>query len=160
MSMPALALISSDSSLYQQVTVALRGTSWSVEWLAPGSAEDGVLQSDDLQVFMPVLRVTGFDTPVARSADSLYVPDNDRILGAILFENTMDREVEGQSTAGYLWNVKNVAPFLKVDNGLADEENGVQLMKPIPELAALLAAPGLASVPAVARAWPQSRASR
>lgn len=62
----------------------------------------------------------------------------DRILGAILFENTMDREVEGQSTASYLWNVKNVAPFLKVDKGLADEENGVQLMKPMPDLAALL----------------------
>lgn len=62
----------------------------------------------------------------------------DRILGAILFEGTMDREVEGQPTASYLWNVKNVAPFLKVDQGLADEENGVQLMKPIPGLAALL----------------------
>jgi len=62
----------------------------------------------------------------------------DRILGAILFENTMDREIEGQPTASYLWNVKNVAPFLKVDKGLADEENGVQLMNPIPELAALL----------------------
>lgn len=62
----------------------------------------------------------------------------DRILGAILFENTMDREIEGQPTASYLWNVKNVAPFLKVDNGLADEENGVQLMKPMPDLAALL----------------------
>jgi len=62
----------------------------------------------------------------------------DRILGAILFENTMDREIEAQATASYLWNVKNVAPFLKVDNGLADEEDGVQLMKPIPELPALL----------------------
>jgi fructose-bisphosphate aldolase class I len=62
----------------------------------------------------------------------------DRILGAILFEGTMDREVEGQPTASYLWSVKNVAPFLKVDQGLADEENGVQLMKPIPGLAALL----------------------
>ncbi|MBT8103398.1 MAG: fructose bisphosphate aldolase [Gammaproteobacteria bacterium] len=61
-----------------------------------------------------------------------------RILGAILFENTMDREIEGQPTASYLWNVKNVAPFLKVDKGLADEENGVQLMKPIPGLSALL----------------------
>ncbi len=58
----------------------------------------------------------------------------DRILGAILFENTMDREIEGQPTASYLWNVKNVAPFLKVDLGLADEENGVQLMKPISNL--------------------------
>jgi len=61
-----------------------------------------------------------------------------RILGAILFENTMDREIEGQSTASYLWNVKNVAPFLKVDKGLAEEENGAQIMNPIPELAALL----------------------
>ena len=63
----------------------------------------------------------------------------DRILGAILFENTMEREVEGQPTASYLWNVKNVAPFLKVDKGLADEENGVQIMKPMPDLPALLA---------------------
>ena len=62
----------------------------------------------------------------------------DRILGAILFENTMDREVEGQSTASYLWNVKRVVPFLKVDKGLADEKNGVQLMKPMPGLDALL----------------------
>lgn len=62
----------------------------------------------------------------------------DRILGAILFENTMDREVEGQSTASYLWNVKNVVPFLKVDKGLADEVNGVQLMKPDPGLGDLL----------------------
>ena len=62
----------------------------------------------------------------------------DRIIGAILFENTMDREIEGQPTASYLWNVKNVAPFLKVDKGLADEEDGVQLMKPMPDLAALL----------------------
>ena len=64
--------------------------------------------------------------------------NGDRILGAILFENTMDREIEGQSTASYLWNVKNVVPFLKVDKGLADEENGVQLMKPITGLAELL----------------------
>ncbi len=62
----------------------------------------------------------------------------DRILGAILFENTMDREVEGQPTAAYLWNVKNVVPFLKVDKGLADVENGVQVMKPMPGLAELL----------------------
>ena len=62
----------------------------------------------------------------------------DRILGAILFENTMDREVEGQSTAAYLWNVKNVVPFLKVDKGLADVENGAQVMKPMPDLDALL----------------------
>jgi len=61
-----------------------------------------------------------------------------RILGAILFENTMDREIEGQPTASYLWDVKNVVPFLKVDKGLATEENGVQLMKPMPELPDLL----------------------
>lgn len=62
----------------------------------------------------------------------------ERILGAILFENTMDREVEGKTTADYLWNVKSVVPFLKVDKGLADLENGVQLMKPMPELDSLL----------------------
>jgi len=62
----------------------------------------------------------------------------DRILGAILFENTMDREVEGQPTSSYLWNVKNIVPFLKVDKGLAEEVDGVQLMNPIPGLDALL----------------------
>jgi fructose-bisphosphate aldolase class I len=62
----------------------------------------------------------------------------DRILGAILFEDTMDREVEGRSTADYLWNVKGVVPFLKVDKGLAEEIQGVQVMKPMPELDALL----------------------
>lgn len=63
----------------------------------------------------------------------------DRILAAILFENTMDREVEGQPTGDYLWNVKNVVPILKVDKGLADEDGGVQLMNPMPDLDALLA---------------------
>jgi fructose-bisphosphate aldolase, class I len=62
----------------------------------------------------------------------------DRILAAILFENTMDREIEGQPTADYLWNVKRIVPFLKVDKGVAAEKSGVQLMKPIPDLAALL----------------------
>ena len=61
-----------------------------------------------------------------------------RILGAILFENTTDRDIEGQPTADYLWNVKRIVPFLKVDKGLAAERDGVQLMKPMPELAALL----------------------
>ena len=64
--------------------------------------------------------------------------NGDRIIGAILFENTMDREIEGQPTADYLWNVKRVVPFLKVDQGLAAEKGGVQLMKPMPMLAALL----------------------
>jgi fructose-bisphosphate aldolase class I len=62
----------------------------------------------------------------------------ERIIGAILFENTMDRDIEGQPTADYLWNVKRVVPFLKVDKGLATEKDGVQLMKPMPALAALL----------------------
>jgi fructose-bisphosphate aldolase, class I len=62
----------------------------------------------------------------------------ERILAAILFENTMDRSIEGQPTADYLWNVKRIVPLLKVDKGLAEEKNGVQLMKPMPELGALL----------------------
>ena len=62
----------------------------------------------------------------------------ERILAAILFENTMDREVQGRPTADYLWDEKNVVPILKVDKGLADEAGGVQLMKPMPELGALL----------------------
>ena len=62
----------------------------------------------------------------------------DRILGAILFEKTMDSKVEGQFSADYLWEIKGILPFLKVDKGLADLENGVQLMKPIPNLDELL----------------------
>ena len=62
-----------------------------------------------------------------------------RILGAILFENTMDRTIEGQPTASYLWDVKNVVPFLKVDKGLAEEQDGAQVMKPMPDLDSLLA---------------------
>src|SRR5215468_2470667 len=61
-----------------------------------------------------------------------------RIIGAILFENTIDREIEGKPTADYLWNVKRVVPFLKVDKGLAAESRGVQLMKPMSDLAGLL----------------------
>jgi fructose-bisphosphate aldolase class I len=60
--------------------------------------------------------------------------NGDRVLGAILFEMTMDREVEGMGTAEYLWSVKQVVPFLKVDKGLADEADGTQVMKPIPGL--------------------------
>src|SRR5215467_15948568 len=63
----------------------------------------------------------------------------ERILAAILFENTMDRDIERQPTADYLWHVKRVVPFLKVDQGLAAEKEGVQLMRPMPGLAALLA---------------------
>ncbi|MGE3621801.1 MAG: fructose bisphosphate aldolase [Acidimicrobiia bacterium] len=64
--------------------------------------------------------------------------DGDRVLGAILFEGTMDREVEGRGTADFLWSVKRIVPFLKVDKGLADESDGAQVMKPIPGLAELL----------------------
>ena len=64
--------------------------------------------------------------------------NGDRILGAILFENTLDREIGGMNSARYLWEVKNVLPILKVDKGLADEEDGVQVMKPNPGLPALL----------------------
>jgi fructose-bisphosphate aldolase class I len=62
----------------------------------------------------------------------------ERIIGVILFENTMDRDIDGQPTADYLWNVKRVVPFLKVDKGLEAEKDGVQLMKPMPALGSLL----------------------
>jgi len=65
--------------------------------------------------------------------------NGDRILGAILFEMTMDRQIDGRPTAEFLWNEKRVVPFLKVDKGLADEANGAQIMKPMPDLDALLA---------------------
>lgn len=63
----------------------------------------------------------------------------DKIVGAILFEMTMDRDIDGTPTAEFLWNAKSVVPFLKIDKGLADEANGVQLMKSMPELDTLLA---------------------
>ena len=65
--------------------------------------------------------------------------NGDRVLAAILFENTMDREILGRPTAEYLWDVKKVVPILKVDKGLQDEADGVQLMKPMPGLDQLLA---------------------
>jgi fructose-bisphosphate aldolase, class I len=64
--------------------------------------------------------------------------DGERVLGAILFEGTMDRTVEGLPTAAYLWERRGVVPFVKVDQGLADEDGGVQLMKPMPALDGLL----------------------
>ena len=64
--------------------------------------------------------------------------NGDRVLAAILFEGTMDREVEGKPTADYLWGAKRIVPFLKIDKGLAEAHDGVQLMKPIPGLDALL----------------------
>jgi fructose-bisphosphate aldolase class I len=64
--------------------------------------------------------------------------DAGRIMGAILFEQTMDRTIEGRPTADYLWNVKGIVPFLKIDKGLADEQDGAQTMKPMPGLDELL----------------------
>ena len=98
------------------------------------------------------LKLYGVDESEYRSAEEMFDRvhemrtrimtspsfDGNRILGAILFENTMDREVTGKGTAEYLWEDKRVVPFLKVDKGLAAEHNGVQVMKPIPELAELL----------------------
>ena len=64
--------------------------------------------------------------------------NGNKVIGAILFENTMDREVAGKSAADFLWDERKIVPFLKVDKGLADENNGVQLMKPMPDLESLL----------------------
>ena len=95
-----------------------------------GIAEDGYSGDDEMFTLMHEMRSRIITSPAF---------NGDRILGAILFEMTMDREVEGRGTADYLWNVKQVVPFLKVDKGLADEADGVQVMKPIPGLDALLA---------------------
>ena len=64
--------------------------------------------------------------------------NGNKVIGAILFENTMDREVAGKSAADFLWHERRIVPFLKVDKGLSDENNGVQLMKPMPDLESLL----------------------
>ena len=81
-----------------------------------------------------------FDLMHAMRARMITSPSfgGDRVLGAILFEGTMDREIEGEGTAAFLWNRKGVVPFLKVDKGLNDESDSVQTMKPMPDLAALL----------------------
>lgn len=82
-----------------------------------------------------------FDLIHAMRARMITSPafDGSRVLGAILFEGTMDREIEGMGTADFLWQRKRVIPFLKVDKGLADEHDGVQVMKPMSELDSLLA---------------------
>jgi len=92
--------------------------------------EEGAWQDDDQM----------FDLVHAMRARLITSPafDGKRIMGAILFEGTMDRDIEGTPTASYLWKKKRVVPFLKVDKGLADEKDGVQLMKPIPGLDELL----------------------
>ena len=94
-----------------------------------GIKEDGWSKEDEMFEIVHQMRTRIITSPSFTG---------ERILAAILFENTMDRQVEGQPTAVYLWSVKRVVPFLKVDKGLAPEEDGVQLMKPMPDLAALL----------------------
>lgn len=81
-----------------------------------------------------------FDTMHAMRSRIVESPsfNGDRVIGAILFENTMDRMIGGKESADYLWTVKKVVPFLKVDQGLSDEANGAQLMNPMPDLDALL----------------------
>jgi fructose-bisphosphate aldolase class I len=93
-----------------------------------GIEEDAWSNDDEMFDLMHAMRTRIMTSPAFTG---------DRILGAILFEQTMDREVEGRGTADYLWSVKNVVPFLKVDKGLADAADGAQIMKPIPDLAAL-----------------------
>jgi fructose-bisphosphate aldolase class I len=95
-----------------------------------GIGEDAWSNDDEMFDVVHQMRTRIITSPVF---------NGERILGAILFENTMDRTIEGQPTASYLWNVKNVVPFLKVDKGLADEQDGAQVMKPMPDLDALLA---------------------
>src|ERR1700752_5174607 len=82
-----------------------------------------------------------FDLVHAMRARIMTSPafNGDRILGVILFEQTMDREIEARGSADYLWSVKRIVPFLKVDKGLAEEAHGVQVMKAMPDLESLLA---------------------
>jgi fructose-bisphosphate aldolase class I len=95
-----------------------------------GISEDAWSNDDEMFALVHEMRTRIITSPAF---------DGDRILAAILFENTMDRDIAGKPTADYLWEDKHVVPILKVDKGLAAEENGVQLMKPIPGLAELLA---------------------
>jgi fructose-bisphosphate aldolase class I len=95
-----------------------------------GIAEDAYSDDDEMFALVHQMR-----TRIITSSSF----DGARILGAILFEDTMDREIDGVDSVRYLWSVKNVVPFLKVDQGLAGESDGVQIMKPIPDLDVLLA---------------------
>lgn len=94
-----------------------------------GIGEDAYTNDDEMFAVMHEMR-----SRIITSASF----DGDRILGAILFEGTMDRDIQGQGSAEFLWEQKRVVPFLKVDKGLADEADGVQLMKPIDNLDDLL----------------------
>ena len=95
-----------------------------------GVGEDAYSNDDEMFAVVHAMRTRIVTSPAF---------NGDRILGAILFENTLDRDIEGKSSSNYLWDEKNVVPILKVDKGLADEADGVQLMKPIPGLDELLA---------------------
>jgi len=94
-----------------------------------GVEESSFTNDEEMYTIVHQMRTRIIKSP---AFDSAY------ILGAILFENTMDRKIDGQWTADYLWEKKNIVPFLKVDKGLSAVENGVQLMKPIPDLDELL----------------------
>ncbi|MGE3286027.1 MAG: fructose bisphosphate aldolase [Pseudonocardia sp.] len=95
-----------------------------------GIGEDAYSNDEEMFTRMHEMRTRIMTSPVFTG---------ERILGAILFENTMDRQVEGRQTGDYLWSVKGIVPFIKVDKGLAAEDKGVQLMKAIPGLEELLA---------------------
>ena len=94
-----------------------------------GVGEDAYAGDDEMFDVVHAMRTRIVTSPVF---------NGDRILGAILFENTLDRNIGGINSARYLWEEKNVAPFLKVDKGLAPAEDGVQVMNPIPNLSELL----------------------
>lgn len=96
---------------------------------AYGVSEDAYSNEDEMFKLVHDMRTRIITSPAF---------DSEKILGAILFEQTMDSKIEGKYTADYLADVKGIVPFLKVDKGLAEESNGVQLMKPIPDLDALL----------------------
>jgi fructose-bisphosphate aldolase class I len=94
-----------------------------------GVGEDAYSNDDEMMRVMHEMRSRIVQSPSF---------NGDRILGAILFEDTMNRQIDGRDSAAYLWDVKNVVPFLKVDKGLADEVDGAQVMKPMPGLDDLL----------------------
>lgn len=94
-----------------------------------GVQEDSYSNEEEMFVLVHEMRTRIIKSPAFSS---------EHILGAILFENTMDRTIDGMHTADYLWEKKSIVPFLKIDKGLAEQENGVQLMKPMPDLDELL----------------------
>ena len=94
-----------------------------------GIPEDAYSDDDEMFTLMHQMRSRIITSPSFTG---------DRIIGAILFEGTLDRDIDGRGSADYLWNVKSVVPFLKVDKGLADEADGAQVMKPIPDLDTVL----------------------